>query len=307
MPRLFLYVFILVVCALAPAGAAAAPTIDGIFPTGPTPLTEKPGYLTLGPDGNIWVAMGTKVARVTPQGNVQEFDPGPGIGTVIGITGGPDGNLWVTGGGNVGKFSPTDPTTTGVLYAVSSADRGITTGPDNNLWAVAPTGVVRFAPADPEGTDQPFGGVTGGRGIARGPNNTLVVGDFNGAQLVSYTTAGVATPIPTGGGPQEAIAGPGGQIGYTNPGATPETVGRVTPPAPSRKLSPRAGATRSGSPSPTTARIGSRVSPATTSCASRPTGSRRSCPPASRQTQVPGTSPRARATPCGRASKTPPE
>jgi streptogramin lyase len=233
MPRLVPYVLALLICALVPASAAAAPTIDGIFPTGAA-LSGKPGYLTLGPDGNIWVALGNmKVARVTPQGDVTEFDPGPGIGAVVGITAGPDGNLWITGGGNVGKFSPADPTTTGVLYAgIPSADRGITTGPDNNLWAVTATGVVRFpANTDPEATDQPFPGtVTGGRGIAPGPNNTLVVADFNGSRLVSFTTAGVATPIATGGGPQEAIGGPGGQIGYTNPGATPETVGRVTPP-----------------------------------------------------------------------------
>jgi streptogramin lyase len=230
MPRLVPYVLALLICALVPVSAAAAPTIDGIFPTGAA-LSGKPGYLALGPDGNIWVALGNmKVARVTPQGDVTEFDPN-NIGAIVGITAGPDGNLWVTGGGKVGKFSPTDPVNTGVLYNIASADRGITTGPDNNLWAVSATGVVRFPAVNPEATAQDFPGtVTGGRGIAPGPNNTLVVADFGGQRLVSFTTAGVATPIATGGGPQEAVAGAGGQIGYTNPGANPETVGRVTPP-----------------------------------------------------------------------------
>ncbi len=231
MPRLVPYVLALVICALVPASAAAAPTIDGIFPTGATPLSGKPGYLTLGPDGNIWVALGNnKVARVTPQGDVTESDPN-NINAIVGITAGPDGNLWTTGDAKVGKFSPADPVNTGVVYAIATADRGITTGPDNNLWAVSATGVVRFPPVNPEATDQDFPGtVTGGRGIAPGPNNTLVVADFGGQRLVSFTTAGVATPLATGGGPQEAAAGSSGQIGYTNPGANPETVGRVTPP-----------------------------------------------------------------------------
>ena len=70
MPRLFPYVLALLICALAPAGAAAAPTIDGIFPTGATPLSGKPGYLTLGPDGNIWVADSgnNRVVAMTPGG-----------------------------------------------------------------------------------------------------------------------------------------------------------------------------------------------------------------------------------------------
>ena len=121
MPRLVPYVLALLICALVPAGAAAAPTIDGIFPTGPTPLSGKPGYLTLGPDGNIWVVLGSKVARVTPQGDVTEFDPN-GIGNMVGITAGPDGNLWVTADGNVGKFSTADPLT-GTLYTIASANR----------------------------------------------------------------------------------------------------------------------------------------------------------------------------------------
>src|SRR4051794_667159 len=100
MRRLLPCLLTLIVLACAPAAAPAAPTIDGIFPTGAA-LSGKPGYLTLGPDGNIWVALDNmKVARVTPQGDVTEFDPGPGIGAIVGITSGSDGNLWITGGGN---------------------------------------------------------------------------------------------------------------------------------------------------------------------------------------------------------------
>ncbi len=229
--RLLPILLALLALAVLPSAASAAPVVDGVFPNGST-LSDKPGYLTLGPDGNIWAVIGTtKVARVTPQGAVTEFDPN-NLGNMTGITAGPDGNLWVTADGDIGRFSPSDPENSGVLYTIASFDRGITVGPDNNLWAVSPTGVVRFPANDnPDASDQDFPGtVTGGRGISRGPNNTLVVSDFNGQRLVSFTTAGVATPLPTGGGPQESVAGPNGQIGYTNPGAVPETVGRITPP-----------------------------------------------------------------------------
>jgi ABC-type sugar transport system substrate-binding protein len=58
--------------ALLPASAAAEPKLDGEFP-----VTKQPRYLTAGPDGNVWVALQDRVAKVAPDGAVTEYDPLP--------------------------------------------------------------------------------------------------------------------------------------------------------------------------------------------------------------------------------------
>ena len=58
-------------------------------------------YIAAEPDGNIWFTErnGEKVARITPQGVITEFQPVPAHGAGYGgITTGPDGALWFTEG-----------------------------------------------------------------------------------------------------------------------------------------------------------------------------------------------------------------
>jgi hypothetical protein len=62
--------------ALLPASAAAEPKLDGEFP-----VTKQPRYLTAGPDGNVWVALQDRVAKVAPDGAVTEYDPPSDDGT----------------------------------------------------------------------------------------------------------------------------------------------------------------------------------------------------------------------------------
>jgi hypothetical protein len=68
----------------------------------------------------------------------------------------------------------------------------------------------------------------GARGIDAG-GGRLWIADFGSARIISATTAGVATPIDVGGGPQEVAGGPGGQVAYGNPGVFPQNVGRLVP------------------------------------------------------------------------------
>ena len=95
--------------ALIPATAMAAPAVTGEFA-----VSDTPKYLTRGPDGNIWVTIGSKVARITPAGAVTEFDPAA-VGTPVGITSGPDGNLWVTQTNEVGEVLARQPQRRGGL------------------------------------------------------------------------------------------------------------------------------------------------------------------------------------------------
>src|SRR5215211_615951 len=210
--------------ALALSGtASAAPVVNGEFP-----VSETPKYLTRGPDGNIWVTLETKIARVTPSGVVTEFDP-TDVGNPVGITAGPDGNLWVTQANEVAKVPPANPNAAVKFPVATITDpRAITTGPDGNLWTGSGANLIKIPPAAPA-TATPFPVLTGARGIARGGDGRLWVADFGGNRIARVTTVGAATYFNVGLNPQEVAAGPSTQMGYTDPGSVPQHVGRIVP------------------------------------------------------------------------------
>jgi virginiamycin B lyase len=210
--------------ALLPASASAEPKLDGEFP-----VSTQPQYLTAGPDGNVWVALQDKVAKVAPDGTVTEYDPQK-VTFPKGIATGPDGNLWVTQSNGVARFSPADPLAAESFQVAAVSDpRSIVTGPDGNLWTASGDQVVKIPPGNPAGfTAYPVTGLSA-RGIASGGDGNLWVADFGGQRVLSVTTAGATTPYDVGGGVQEVAAGPGNQIAYANPGASPHHVGRIVP------------------------------------------------------------------------------
>ena len=62
----------------------------------PIPTRDsQPISITLGPDGNLWFTEqnASKVARVTPNGQITEFVT-PTFSFPLDITAGPDGNVW---------------------------------------------------------------------------------------------------------------------------------------------------------------------------------------------------------------------
>jgi len=218
---------VLAAAVLAPATASAAPAVDRVFD-----LPGTPHQLALGPDGNVWVAMdgvADNIARVRPDGTVDSFTAAA-ISSPIGIVAGPDGQLWVTESGAVAHFSPSDPASARRVDIAGLAPNRIVVGSDGNLWTGSGDSVVRIR------TDERFDafrptGLVGARGIAAGSDGNLYVADFGGAQILGVTTAGVAAgAYPTGGNPQEVVAGPGGQMGFTNPTNVPQQIGRFSPP-----------------------------------------------------------------------------
>jgi streptogramin lyase len=229
---------LLVLLALAPATASAAPTVSGEFPTGAGTLSAKPRHLTLGSDGNIWAVLegGAGLARVTPAGAVTEFANANLTGsTTEGITTGPDGNLWVTATNKVVKISPGDPTAgTPTTINEIGSPQAITTGPDGNLWTGSDANLIKIPPGDPT-TYKHYNGVLGvAQDIAAGGNGQIWVADRGGTKrIASFTTADppVATYYNTDplGGPYGVVAGPGTQMAFSDPLASPQTVGRITP------------------------------------------------------------------------------
>ncbi|HEX2096648.1 MAG TPA: hypothetical protein VHF50_04705 [Solirubrobacterales bacterium] len=216
----------LVALLAATSASVAAPAVDGEFA-----VSGKPGYIALGADGNLWTvlsgsAQNNDVARISPAGVVEEFDV-PNLAGVVGIAAGPDGSLWVTRAAKVARFAPTNPTgATEFAIADLAGPRDITAGPDGNLWAAAGDKLVRIPPANPVGYTAFTVAGLDARGIAA-DDERLWIASFGNGTIYSATTAGVATPHPVGGGPQEVGAGVGGQVAYSNPGSNPQTVGRL--------------------------------------------------------------------------------
>jgi virginiamycin B lyase len=221
---------------LSAALASAAPFVNGIFPLGSEVGTNN--KIVDGPDGNIWLTVedGTNdVARVTPAGQVTEYDI-VDINSAVGIAPGPDGNLWVTDIEKAAKFAPADPEGTDQSFTIAGvgAEGQIVAGPDGLMWVASNNSVVHFAPANPEGTDQEVtvNGALAPKDIDVAGSLIVIADSSAGNRLVTFTTAGAQQDLPIAGPSQGVAGGPGGQIAYSSPLATPEQVGLITPPSP---------------------------------------------------------------------------
>jgi virginiamycin B lyase len=179
-------------------------------------------------------ALENDVARITPGGEVTEYDLGP-IGA-SGITGGPEGNLWVTHNGGVTSFSPADPVgtkdPTEIIQIIGS--HSIVTGPDGNLWVATDTNLVSIPPGDPEKAKAfPVAGLSPKDIDVAG--SRLAIADSGGEpRIVTFAISGGEPfdqkdyKIP---GASQGVAGnPSGQIAFSAPLASPEEVGLITPP-----------------------------------------------------------------------------
>ena len=234
-----LFVLTLAVTALIAAPAVAAPAVDGVFDIPGTAAVTTNGQLAVGPDGNVWVALDTAVAKVTPDGTVTVFasaDLNNALGSPEGGITSAGGFIWVsqgTGGGKKAlvKIPPASPgTAEGVdVTDVTLGATAMTTGSDGNVWVGLTNKIVRFSPANPAtSTTFPQPGLSP-KGMTSASDGTLWITDATNGQLVNVTTGGVFTPYPVGANPQFVGAGPNGQVVYGNPGSAPQQIGLLSP------------------------------------------------------------------------------
>jgi len=221
---------------VGPASALGAPFLNGTFPLGSEVGTNN--KIVAGPDGNIWLTVEdatNDVARVTPAGQVQEFDI-EGIESAVGIAPGPDGNLWITEVEKAARFAPGDPVGTDQSFTVAGigAESQIVAGPDGLLWVASNNSVVHFAPGDPTGTVQEVAvnGELAPKDIDVAGSLIVIADNSGGNRIVSFTVGGVQQDFPIASGSQGVAGGPGGQIAFSAPLAEPEQVGLITPPNP---------------------------------------------------------------------------
>ncbi|MGN6202459.1 MAG: Vgb family protein [Solirubrobacterales bacterium] len=237
----FKFVFsvcILVACLSAAASASAAPAINGTFPVASE--IDANNKIVAGPDGNVWLTVGggNDVARVTPGGEVQEFDL-PGISGTNGIAAGPDGNLWVPTINAVTKFAPGDPVGSAQTFTVNTINNGgqVITGPDGLLWVASQNSVVHFSAANPEGAQAvSLEGELAPKDIEVAGSLVVVADQSGGNRVVTFTTAGTQKDFATDGPSQGVAGGPNGQIAFTAPLAVPEKAGLISPPNPAQSF-----------------------------------------------------------------------
>jgi streptogramin lyase len=207
--------------------------------------------ITAGPDGNLWLAEGGAIGRITPDGVVTNYALPTPTSRALAITPGPDGNLWFTEAdqdifhffdGKIGRITPDGqitefdiPTPHG-MYPGSPG--GITAGPDGNLWFTEPLG-GKIGRITPDGTLTEIPLPTGSAdpdGITAGPDGNLWFTEAfqiaNGNKIGRITPDGSITefPLPTPnslGFTEEITAGPDGNLWF--PEGQRNQIGRITP------------------------------------------------------------------------------
>jgi streptogramin lyase len=211
-------------------------------------VDTHPGVLGLsdiavGPEGNLWFTEGgrPKVGRITPSGQIAEFDLPQGAGGATALTAGPDGDLWFTESGvnRVGRITTSGavsefPLTGGREYWGG----GIASGPDGALWVTMPgAGAIARIAADGTETDfrlpeeAPAGYPSD---IVAGPDGALWFGKSQSATLGRITTSGDVSELPLAQGRtiSALTSGPfgdlwyalgGGRIGWVIPGVAQGT------------------------------------------------------------------------------------
>jgi streptogramin lyase len=222
-----------VAATLFASSAAAAPHVDGEFPVESEIGTNN--KIAAGPDGNMWATVtgGKDVARITPAGQVTEYNLEAITAQGIAAAG---GKLWITRNGGVTSFEPANPEATKKETEINQITtfHSIVLGPDGNLWVATENNLVRINPANPEDNKafevknlSPRDIDVYGSGLA--------VSDADGTNP-RILTATTADPPVIGeiklGGASQGLATKGNQIAFSEPGASPENYGLFTPPGP---------------------------------------------------------------------------
>ena len=213
--------------------ASAAPVVDGHFEVGSFNANNK---IVAGPDGNMWmtVAEGANdVARITPAGQVVEFEL-EGVNEPSGIAVGPEHNLWVTQINGVASFSPSEPKATTKAFTINAVTAGnpIVAGPDGQMWVAAKENVVHFQPSDPAKAESIPVAKLDPKDIDVA-GSLLVIADSGNSRIVTLTTSGAPKEFPLLGenATSQGVAGsPAGQIAFSQ-SSSPEGLGLLTPPA----------------------------------------------------------------------------
>jgi virginiamycin B lyase len=118
--------------------ALTTPNFNATFPL---PHNVDPTDVTPGPDGNVWFTefAAKRVGRITPSGDITEFDIPAAAGSPNVLTQGPDGSLWIAASNEIVVMATNGVVTREISMPQNvNGSSGITTGPDGNVWFTLP-------------------------------------------------------------------------------------------------------------------------------------------------------------------------
>jgi streptogramin lyase len=235
-----------VVMLLSLLGAPAWADITEFPLTDPT--SGDPGFMTVGPDGNIWFTeeRGNKIGRISPQdpgdgSTIVEFElPNPNSNPFT-LTVGPDNNLWFTenSGNRIGRITVDGQITEFELPNPNSGPDGIMLGPDGNLWFSERRGWA-IGVITPDGQilhEFPITANSYPYAITVGPDGNLWFAENGGDKIGRITVDGKITEFALpheNTGPWGITVGPDGNLWFTENFLTPPAgggnrIGRITP------------------------------------------------------------------------------
>jgi virginiamycin B lyase len=234
---------------LAPDGTLSVfPLPDGENDEGKFVFDDGP--LLVGADGNVWFsgarglrkedgsAVGDEpiIGRLTPSGELTEFDLPRDGGHPIRMAAGPDGNVWFTepSSNRVARITPTGDIQ-GFPLSPTAQPAGIAAGPDGAVWfmerrekdsaiaRITTSGALTEFPLQPSAEEvaEEVGGLFGAGSVAAGSDGRIWFAHQAGS-IGRITPSGrvSSVPIPTRS-PEDIAVGPEGSVWYTSAAEPP--------------------------------------------------------------------------------------
>ena len=200
----------------------------------PTTSSNSNGFITVGPDGNLWFSEGSanKIAFVTTAGAFTEYTIPTAGAQPRGIATGSDGAIWFAeqDGNKIGRVTTAGIFTEYPIPSVSPRAMDLRLGPDGNIW-FAEFNTDKIGKITPAGVITEYSTPTSGSGpifVAAGPDGNVWFTEFNGHKVGKIDPSGSITEYSSGltGGSINGIAlGSDGNLWFCDAGK----IGRITP------------------------------------------------------------------------------
>ena len=122
---------------------------------------SAPRVIALGADGNLWFSehLASKMARITPKGEITEFAIPSSDSQPRAIALGADGNIWFSefNTSKIGRITVAGQITEFAIPSATGSPTNVAVGPDRNVWytkgaalgRVSPTGAITEFPLAP--------------------------------------------------------------------------------------------------------------------------------------------------------------
>ena len=180
------------------------------------------GRITPGPDGNLWFADDTGIAKITTAGNLTTYTVSACNQTLgaVGITAGPDGAIWFTISNNCNEIGRSTLDGAMTLYPAGGSISGfssIVQGADGNLWFMYNGAIGKMTTS---GSVTVYNGPTP-MDLTAGPDGNIWFTDASNA-IGRITPNGVITEFPLSSGyhkyPTYVTAGSDGNLWFAEHG-----------------------------------------------------------------------------------------